>query len=148
MVKTDEILVFKYKINDEDLQFKFIKYGELVNKVNVTKTSIDVGTNCYIVKNIHMSIDYEEEDTHSKDELDFYEESEESDDMGDMDDMYKPISDMEEEDDDGDDDYIMNLFHFEDDDVNDVVDDIDHTTCDGDKNDSVEDLVVEIPNLN
>ncbi len=111
VVNVDEILVFKYKIDNEKSTFKFIKYNELVkSKVN-NKLNVD-SKNCYIIqKNIHMNVNYvETEETNSKDELDFYEESSSEDD-GDDCDMYKPISDMEDDDDCG----IMSLFHLEDD---------------------------------
>lgn len=114
-VNLDETLVFRYKINEE-FQFIFIKYNELI-KPKVNKMSLD-NKNCYIIqKNIHMNVNYNENDTHSsKDELEFYEESSEEDEGDDCDDMYKPISDIDEADDE---DGIMNMFHLEDDDKED-----------------------------
>ena len=109
IVNVDEILVFKYKIDNEKSTFKFIKYNELI-KSKVNKMNVD-SKNCYIIqKNIHMNVDYVEEETNSKDELDFYEDSSEDDGDDDDSDMYKPISDMED-----DDCGIMSLFHLEED---------------------------------
>jgi len=103
VANVDETIVFRYSIGD-NMVFKFINYKELIKP----KTSeINVRKDCFMIqKNIHMNINYDTEDSVSKD-IDFYEESSSSDDG--IDDMYKPVSEMEDNE-----DHIMSMFHLDD----------------------------------